>query len=71
VGQFLYVKLLGEWKMFGEGGRKVAMGRYTQSKQIGKSFFWDDTMLREVDFVDRIITNVTQRKGIEQLAVMK
>jgi antitoxin component YwqK of YwqJK toxin-antitoxin module len=70
-GQFLNGKLHGEWKMFGEDGKKIAMGEYTQGKKTGKWFFWDAEILREVDFVDSKIANVTEWKGMGQLAVNK
>jgi hypothetical protein len=47
------------------------MGEYTQGKKTGKWFFWDAEILREVDFVDSKIANVTEWKGMGQLAVNK
>ncbi|MCM4171806.1 nicotinic acid mononucleotide adenyltransferase [Arenibacter sp. TNZ] len=70
-GHFLNGKLHGEWKMFGEDGKKIAMGEYTQGKKTGKWFFWDAKMLKEVDFVDSKIANVTQWNGVGELAIHK
>ena len=70
-GHFLNGKLHGEWKMFGEDGKKIAMGEYTEGKKTGKWFFWDAKKLKEVDFVDSKIANVTEWNSMGQLAVNK
>lgn len=70
-GHFLNGKLHGEWKMFGEDGQKIAMGEYNQGKKTGKWFFWDDRTLKEVDFVDSKIANVTQWNSAGQVVVIK
>jgi len=70
-GQFLNGKLHGEWAMFGEEGKKIAMGEYREGKKNGKWFFWNDKMLKEVDFVDSKIANVTEWNSVGQLAVNK
>ncbi|ASO05059.1 MORN repeat protein [Arenibacter algicola] len=70
-GQFLNGKLHGEWKMFAEDGKKIAMGEYTEGKKTGKWFFWDAKKLKEVDFVDSKIANVTEWNSMGQLAVNK
>ena len=70
-GQFLNGKLHGEWKMYGEDGKKISMGEYTEGKKTGKWFFWDVKKLKEVDFVDSKIANVTEWNNVGQLAVNK
>ena len=70
-GYFLNGKLHGEWKMFGEDGKKIAMGEYTEGKKTGKWFFWDAKKLKEVDFVDSKIANVTEWNNAGQLVVNK
>lgn len=70
-GHFLNGKLHGEWKMFNEDGKKMALGDYTLGKKTGKWFFWDAKLLKEVDFVDGKIANVTQWNNEGQLAINK
>lgn len=70
-GYFLNGKLHGEWKIFGEDGKKIAMGDYSEGKKTGKWFFWDAKKLKEVDFVDSKIANVTEWDNVGQLAVNK
>lgn len=70
-GQFLNGKLHGEWKMYDVDGKKIAMGEYVDGKKSGKWFFWEGKMLKEVDFVDSKIANVTQWNSVGQLAINK
>ncbi|MEZ4971574.1 MAG: nicotinic acid mononucleotide adenyltransferase [Flavobacteriaceae bacterium] len=70
-GHFLNGKLHGEWKMYGEDGKKIAMGEYTEGKKTGKWFFWDAKKLKEVDFEDSKIASVTEWDNVGPLAVNK
>ncbi|NNG09812.1 MAG: nicotinic acid mononucleotide adenyltransferase [Arenibacter sp.] len=70
-GQFLNGKLHGEWKMYDVDGKKIAMGEYVDGKKSGKWFFWEGKMLKEVDFVNSKIANVTQWNSVGQLAINK
>lgn len=50
----------GEWKMFDENGKKIAMGTYDNGKKVGKWFFWQDDSLKEVDYIDSKIVSVNK-----------
>ncbi|MDG3583206.1 MULTISPECIES: toxin-antitoxin system YwqK family antitoxin [Galbibacter] len=59
TGYYLNGKLHGEWKAFDENGKKTAMAKYENGKKTGKWFFWNDKILKEVNYQDNRITNVT------------
>tara|TARA_R110002051_G_scaffold250833_1_gene310184 strand:- start:4093 stop:4443 length:351 start_codon:yes stop_codon:yes gene_type:complete len=71
TGEFLKGKLHGEWNMFDEEGKKIASGEYVNGKKTGKWFFWKGEELKEVDFEDSRIVNVTQYKSKEAVVVNK
>ncbi|MCF8713780.1 nicotinic acid mononucleotide adenyltransferase [Joostella atrarenae] len=59
TGYYLEGKLHGEWKSYNEEGRKTAMAEYNKGEKTGKWFFWNDNTLKEVNYQDNRITNVT------------
>ena len=71
VGQFLEGKLHGEWKMYNEAGKKIAMGEYMRGKKTGKWFFWQNEALNEVDFQNSKIVSVTQWDNKNPVVVNK
>ncbi|MCX2681295.1 nicotinic acid mononucleotide adenyltransferase [Galbibacter sp. EGI 63066] len=60
TGYYLDGKLHGEWKSYDEKGNKTAMAQYEHGKKTGKWFFWSDDVLKEVNYDDNRITNVTE-----------
>lgn len=62
-------KLQGEWTSFDIEGNKVAVGTYEAGKKVGKWFFWSNNTLREVDFVESKIANVSEWKNESKLAI--
>ncbi|NKI26677.1 nicotinic acid mononucleotide adenyltransferase [Arenibacter sp. 6A1] len=60
VGHFLNSKLHGEWNMYNEKGEKLAAGKYEKGTKTGKWFFWDQKVLREVDFNANAISSITE-----------
>ncbi len=71
VGHFLNQKLEGEWKMYNEAGKKIAMGSYINGVKTGKWFFWEGNGLKEVDFYDNEIANVIQWNNSEAVVLNK
>ena len=51
-------KLHGTWIAYDENGVKTAMGQYEDGKKIGKWFFWNNSLLNEVDYTDYRINQV-------------
>lgn len=69
TGFFLDGKLHGEWKMYDEQGNKVALGQYALGMKTGKWFFWEEEVLREVDYSDNAIVNVVNWNNGTRVAV--
>jgi len=55
-------KLDGQWIAYDAMGNKKAMGSYSQGQKSGKWFFWNKTVLSEVDYVNSKIALVTNWK---------
>lgn len=56
-------KLHGEWTSYDINGEKVSVGKYINGRKVGKWYFWTkDNLVREVDYSDSKIVNVTERK---------
>lgn len=71
TGEFLKGKLHGEWSMFNNAGEKIASGEYVKGKKTGKWFFWKGEELKEVDFEDSRIVNITNRETKDAVVVNK
>lgn len=56
-------ELHGTWTSYDFDGNKLAVGQYTNGNKTGKWFFWSDSMLKEVDFVDSRIASVSEWKS--------
>lgn len=59
IGHYLNGKLQGEWISYDVTGEKIAIANYDEGKKTGKWFFWNDETLKEVDYTDNRIANVT------------
>ena len=70
-GHYLNGELHGEWKMFDTKGNKLAIGQYSFGEKTGKWFFWDDNGLKEVDYLDNQVANVTQWNNGEAVVLNK
>lgn len=55
-------KLHGTWISYDANGSKTAVAQYENGSKTGKWFFWNGDMLREVDYSDSKITNVSTWK---------
>lgn len=68
-GTFKDGKLHGIWTSYDVTGNKVAVGNYSDGQKTGKWFFWVDSQLHEVDYVDSKISKVNKWVGKEVVAV--
>ena len=69
MGHLLDGKLHGEWTMFDSAGKRIATGHYMGGVRTGKWFFWNDDLMKEVDFVDNKIVSVVQWVEGEPVAI--
>ncbi|WP_127022875.1 toxin-antitoxin system YwqK family antitoxin [Flagellimonas beolgyonensis] len=69
TGYMLNGKLHGDWVMFDTQGKKIATGQYVNGTKTGKWFFWKSDVLKEVDFTDNRIVNVTNWSQGEVVSV--
>ena len=65
TGTFKNEKLHGVWKKYDQDGNKIAVGTYDNGKKVGKWFFWSGTSLKEVDYTDNAVANVSEWKSKE------
>ncbi len=68
-GYMIDGKLHGDWVMFDAKGEKIAEGSYTNGKRQGTWYFWENGMVKEVDFVDSKITAVKDWNPSEGVTV--
>ncbi len=64
-------ELHGNWVSYSASGEKLAMGSYINGKKHGKWFFWDNEVLREVDYDLNLVASVQEWRNGEPLAVNK
>ncbi|WP_010523037.1 toxin-antitoxin system YwqK family antitoxin [Aquimarina agarivorans] len=62
-------KLHGEWKSFNAKGEKVAVGNYENGKKTGKWFFWDGSVLSEVDYSNNEIAAIKTHEDESNVVV--
>ncbi|WGD36126.1 nicotinic acid mononucleotide adenyltransferase [Olleya sp. YS] len=53
-------KLQGEWLSFDMEGKKQVSASYDNGKKVGKWFYWSETTLKEVDYDNNTIANVSE-----------
>ncbi len=53
-------KLHGEWLGYNSEGKKQVSANYDNGKKVGKWFFWEGTALKEVDYNNNAIVNVSE-----------
>ncbi len=69
TGYLIKNKLHGQWFMYNLDGKKIASGKYDEGLREGKWFFWEDEILKEVDFRANKIINVKNWNRSEIVAV--
>lgn len=62
-------KLHGEWISYGQDGKKTAIAKYSEGNKIGKWFFWDDDVLKEVEYNNNQIAQVSVYKSTGTLVI--
>ena len=53
-------KLQGDWFSYDQQGNKIVAAQYNNGEKVGKWFFWDKDVLREVDYTKNAIANVVE-----------
>ncbi len=61
-------KLEGIWTSYDVNGKKVAIGKYNNGIKVGKWLFWSNNSLKEVDYVNNTIANVSEWQNKESVA---
>lgn len=64
-------QLHGVWKSYDTSGNKISMGNYINGKRNGKWLFWQNDMLREVDYLNSKVLSVNEWTDRERVAVNK
>jgi hypothetical protein len=55
-------KLQGKWVSYDVNGNKTAVAEYNKGQKVGKWFFWNDSILSEVDYSDNRVAAVKNWK---------
>ena len=53
-------KLHGDWLSFCQEGNKLISAKYDNGAKVGKWFYWSNDTLKEVDYSNNAITNVSE-----------
>lgn len=53
-------KLQGEWLRYDTEGKKQVSANYDNGKKVGKWFFWKGDALKEIDYNNNAIVNVSE-----------
>ncbi|WP_347923082.1 nicotinic acid mononucleotide adenyltransferase [Pontimicrobium sp. SW4] len=61
-------KLQGEWLSFNAQGKKTVSANYDNGKKVGKWFYWNNETLKEVDYNENVIADVTIWENASSLA---
>lgn len=62
-------KLNGDWLSYDVNGEKIVSAVYDHGKKVGKWFYWTDKTLKEVDYSNNAIVNVTEWEDKTSVAV--
>lgn len=62
-------ELHGVWTSYDINGEKLAVGSYENGKKVGKWFFWTESSLKEVDYIDSRVASVYEWKDKTQVAI--
>jgi antitoxin component YwqK of YwqJK toxin-antitoxin module len=52
-------KLEGKWLSYDAEGNKQISANYDNGRKVGKWFFWNENTLKEVDYDNNVIANVS------------
>ena len=56
-------KLHGEWISFNEAGEKISKGSYANGVKTGKWYFWNEGIMKEVEFKENAIASVVSKEA--------
>lgn len=57
-GFFKDKKLEGRWVSYNKRGKKTMIAHYKAGKKVGKWFAWNNSKLKEINYVDNAIASV-------------
>jgi antitoxin component YwqK of YwqJK toxin-antitoxin module len=57
-GFFKDKKLEGRWVSYDKKGKKTMIAHYKAGKKVGKWFAWNDSKLKEINYIDNAIVSV-------------
>lgn len=65
-------KLQGQWVCYDANGNKVAVAEYNKGQKVGKWYFWNDSVLSEVDYsANRIVSVKKLETGCHSKCFLK
>ena len=70
-GFFKDKKLEGRWVSYDKKGNKTMIAHYKAGKKVGKWFAWNDSKLKEINYVDNAIVSVKTWSEDTRLAFNK
>ncbi len=62
-------KLQGEWLSFNAQGKKIVSANYDNGKKVDKWFYWNNETLKEVDYSNNVIADVTVWENANSLVI--
>ncbi len=62
-------KLHGEWTSFNDEGKKISVGSYENGLKVGKWFFWNDSILKEVEYNNNAIAGVVNTENSSGIVI--
>ncbi|WP_196894976.1 toxin-antitoxin system YwqK family antitoxin [Aureivirga marina] len=67
-GFFKDKRLHGTWVKYNSNGEKVTLGNYYNGKKVGKWLFWQDDVLKEVNYDNNQVASVSKWKEASKVA---
>lgn len=56
-------KLHGDWYSYCKEGNKIISAKYNNGEKVGKWFYWSGDTLKEVDYSNNVVANVSEWKS--------
>lgn len=53
-------KLQGEWTSYNKQGEKIVLANYDKGKKVGKWFYYNDGIIKEVDYSRNVIASLKE-----------
>lgn len=61
-------KLHGDWFSYSQEGEKTVAAKYNKGKKVGKWFYWSNNELREVNYSENSVDDVSEWVSKEAVA---